>query len=78
MAEVRADSTLSCPRHPGPQRGYVVCLHILLQDAKPAVVELATEDTIGEILCAKTGHTIEDMRPICEGCAAEKGWLIIP
>lgn len=68
---------LECDHHAGPQRGYIMCLHVRDQRAPVKHVRLATDQEIGEILCARRHHdNADELCIICEGCAIEHKFLI--
>lgn len=76
---------LECSHHPGRQRSYISCIHVLLQHQPVAYVELATDDIIGVCCCEQCNQRVleskgecdlADLRPICEGCASDAGLLI--
>lgn len=70
---------LECDHHAGPQRSYVICLHVM-NGAKPYRVELATQDNSGLLVCSacywRRKKKIEMFRCVCVGCATARGFLI--
>jgi hypothetical protein len=66
---------IECGEHPGPQRSYVVCIHVI-DGAEPKHIFPATDTTTGEILCEREQHDIADYRLMCAGHAEERYALV--
>ena len=61
-----------CEAHPEQViPGYVVCTHVLDDHERPTQIELANPRRLGEILCARTDHDLDDLKTICAFCASE-------
>ena len=71
---------VECSHHPGPQRGYAICRHVIEGDPVAGVND-PSGDSIGEIYCRECASTpdehknLKDFKLVCEGCAADHGFL---
>lgn len=69
---------MECKDHPGRQRCYGVCKHVVEGTAQDIQVRLANDWDLGAIVCGLLPpdcvHT--ECVPTCEQCAIERGLLI--
>lgn len=65
---------VDCEVH-GRILGYVVCCHVIANDAPVAKAVSPNEDHLGEILCAEADHNPGHMTLICAQCALSQGWV---
>jgi hypothetical protein len=67
---------VECETH-AREPGYVACLCVIA-GSKVALVELATTQRIGILLCEaceRTPPPMDDMRLVCAHCARLSGWI---
>jgi hypothetical protein len=62
--------------HHKPQPGYAVCEGVFKQGKPIAQFIPATNDNLGQILCATGAHNnVDDLHLVCATCARSRGWV---
>jgi hypothetical protein len=68
---------IECDEHPGPQHGYIVCVHVIEGTAGTWMVLPASDTDVGHIVCERgPDHEVDELRLLCGEYA--KQWLLGP